>query len=322
MVITIIGILIALLLPAVQAAHEAARRMQCSNNLKQLALGCLNHEQAQGFLPSGGWYFSWVGDPDRGFDHRQPGGWVYNILPYIEQDTLHNLGSGKSLSPKQADLTTVSQMPLTVLYCPTRRTATLYGNDQTSNNPIYNINSISTSAHTDYAANGGMVTGVMSGQWVNLWNPQNPLGDGDPSFADGRGFVWPKAPQYDGVFYSTSTTRLAEITDGTTNTYLIGEKYVDPDYYTGACNSVYLAGNNGPAYVGYDWKTVRWSDTGPRQDQAGLPDYRNFGSAHASAFNMAMCDGSVRSISYTIDIATHGWLCNRHDGQVVDAGKF
>ena len=118
-VITIIGILIALPLPAVQAAREAARQLQCKNNIKQLALGCLNHEHVQGFLPTNGWTTFFEGDPDRGFSIHQPGGWVYNILPYIEQPAMHDLGAGQSFTTKMTTFTLREATPLAVLICPT-----------------------------------------------------------------------------------------------------------------------------------------------------------------------------------------------------------
>src|SRR3954451_22400540 len=84
-VIAIIGVLVALLLPAVQAARESARRMQCQNNLKQFGLAFQTHNDTNGFLPTDGFGYGWVGDPDLGFGIDQPGGWTFNILPYCEQ---------------------------------------------------------------------------------------------------------------------------------------------------------------------------------------------------------------------------------------------
>src|SRR6476659_9581645 len=103
-VIAIIGILVALLLPAVQAARESARRQQCSNHLKQLALGALNHEQTHQTFPTGGWGWFWVGDADRGFKRDQPGGWIYNLLPYVEEDAKYRLagdGNRETISAAQ-----------------------------------------------------------------------------------------------------------------------------------------------------------------------------------------------------------------------------
>ena len=124
-VIAIIGTLIGLLMPAVQSAREAGRRAQCANNVKQLATACLAHEEAQRHLPEGGWGYLCLGVPGRGFDPKtQPGGWIYNILPNIDQDPLWSgVGSTSGSAGAMLQLVTTA---LPVLNCPSRRRAVTY----------------------------------------------------------------------------------------------------------------------------------------------------------------------------------------------------
>src|SRR6266851_3374053 len=95
-VIAIIAILIMLLMPAVQKVREAAARIKCSNNIKQMALAMHNHHDAFKMLPSGGWGWNWVGDANRGVGQKQPGGWIFGILPFVEQQPLYNLATSQA----------------------------------------------------------------------------------------------------------------------------------------------------------------------------------------------------------------------------------
>ena len=119
-VIAIIGILVALLLPAVQAAREAARRVQCTNQVKQIALAWHLHHDVHKFFPSAGWGYKYMGDPDRGFGESQTGSWAYSCLPFMEEQAVHRLGAGiTDLNDKKAALTVLSSTPIAGFYCPT-----------------------------------------------------------------------------------------------------------------------------------------------------------------------------------------------------------
>src|SRR5262245_17993188 len=124
-VIAIIAILIGLLLPAVQKVREAAARMSCQNNLKQIGLGCHNHNDSLGFLPHGGEHWSFAPDYDASGSpltgERQRAGWGFQILPYIEQDNLFKGAAGTTNDQK---IIAAISTPVKTFFCPARRGAT------------------------------------------------------------------------------------------------------------------------------------------------------------------------------------------------------
>ncbi|MBA3480606.1 MAG: DUF1559 domain-containing protein [Pirellulales bacterium] len=334
-VIAIIGVLVALLLPAVQAAREAARRSQCSNQLRQQALGWQLHHDAHLFFPSAGWGYKWTSDPDRGVGAKQSGGWPYSILPFVEAAALHSKGKGASGTAKRDALTEVLQTPLAVFNCPSRRTAQAYANGDANAGPNINHNcgNPATLARCDYAANLGPITRPFFGDPAappfgiyTQWGP-GP----NPTQADqGLGFASVSFDTFKyclGVIYQRSEINLKHITDGASNTYMIGEKNVNPDYYSGGNSASNKdIGDDQAIWMSDDLDNNRntgpvnsagVSSAPPVQDRPGLSFVTSFGSAHAATFQMAMCDASVRSVSYDIDVNTHAAFGTRSSDETI-----
>jgi len=313
-VIAIIGMLVGLLLPAVQQAREAARQMQCGNNLKNLGLASLNHESTTRKFPSGGWHWGFTGDPDRGMNRNQPGGWTFSLLPFLEQNALYQLSSnGQPDTPDKAKATTALQTPVTVFYCPSRRAAKIYpgANDSLTNADSAALKSSGTCmvAKTDYAANYG---GYASNPGEARIYPSSYSQANEYSKKN----TWPTQTA-NGMIYSCSEVTMGEIRDGSSNTYLLGEKYLKPDAYETAGSS---SDDNG-VWTGADCDncrvTYKAAGSIPMQDRIGYDDYSmRFGSPHAGTFGMCMSDGSVQHISYSIDQDTHYNLGVRNDGNV------
>ena len=317
-VIAIIGVLVALLLPAVQAAREAARRSQCSNQLKQIGLAWQNHHDTFKHFPTGGWGWAWQGDPDLGFDDMQLGGWPYNILPFIEQDALRKMGAGMAAAQKRIALTELSKMQPSGFICPSKRPSapTAPKDHWAPRNINFAIGQLS--GKSDYAANNG--------------NSTTPEIEGPTSITQGLSSLyannWPRTESdvegvaHNGVCHARSMVNMKHITDGTTNTYMVGEKYQKVDSYAGSFASgtpTNDLGDNESLFSGQNRDQHRSTQYEPRQDRPGVDDTYTFGSAHPSAFGMAMCDASVRWIGFDVDLVAHKWLGVINDGQIAAA---
>jgi len=291
-VIAVVGVLIALMLPAVQAAREAARMTRCRNNLRQIVVGIHKFEAAQRYLPGHGGEKAPLGviynalRTARATRMKVAGNWILQSLIYMEDgllaDVLIATAKGTATDEQKKYAVTI---PVPSLYCPTRRAVAAYpliAAERTAFGPL--------GARTDYAINGGSSTS------------KGGSGTAGDTFT----------LEYDGVWSLGRRTALRHIIDGASNTYLVGEKSMDIlDYTSGedVGDRAPVAGltDNGGAANSY----VRFAVSSPTRDVANnCLSCHNFGSAHPAAWNVSMTDGSVRSLGYDLDVAVHRMMAS------------
>ena len=258
-VIAIIGVLVGMLLPAVQSTREASRRNVCQTNLKQLSLGSVQHEQAFGFLPTGGWAF--------------------NLLPFVEQEEIRNQGVGIQDAQAKADQAVVRlTTPLSIFTCPTRRPLTVWavtpGREfRVVSVPAVVSRRIDAVVRGDYAANMG--SGAAPYIYQSGGSPSS-IEDGDATSDENWINYWfdayspPRAP--DGVIFRRSMIRVQHITDGTSKTYLLGEKYLDPALLASGSDQ----GDDQCLYSGHDRDVLRVGFVPPHRDTRGFDPYDSY----------------------------------------------
>ena len=311
-VIAIIAILIALLVPAVQKVREAAARSQCQNNLKQIGLAVHSYHNATKKLP-----------PLRIAGGEGWATWFVQILPHLEQGNVYktwNLAQKYALQSPAA-----RQAQVSVFYCPSRR-------GPTDLSIAENFDSAdATTPPSNY-------TGTVQSRFSAANNPPGALGDYAACVGDFRGSPNnPSSPQWFSVQangaiilgtpsgdYSsfTSNTKLGSITDGTSNTFLAGEKHVPLGLFGK------LQVGDGSLYSGA-WTSFAGRVAGIEDPLAQSPNdmtksvggdawwARKFGSYHTGICQFVFCDGTVRAIRNSIDTTTLRRLAVRNDGEVV-----
>jgi prepilin-type N-terminal cleavage/methylation domain-containing protein/prepilin-type processing-associated H-X9-DG protein len=301
-VIAIIAVLIALLLPAVQSAREAARRSQCTNNLKQLALACHNYESSNGSFPMG----DHIGRTPDGNAMRQDFGHFVALLPFYEGGTIWN-AMNCSLTAFVGANSTVNGAGMSTLWCPSDDVAGL----TMPNTPDATgwDNSYQPMKYSSYAGN----MGTRPYRWddVKLSGSDGIFNHNSGSTYNANGSIWTLGPT------NFPPTRLATITDGTSNTILYGEH---------AHSKISLTGDPGDYYGTNWWTSGDWGDTtfstmfppnffkGKLQEIAAVqngtikelfPRSDDFSmtaaSNHPGGGNFAFCDGSVRFIKDSVN---------------------
>ena len=311
-VIAIIGVLIAILLPAVQQARAGARRMQCQNNLKQIGLALHQFHDAQGAFPPARLVYDGIRTPSS--DGTTPGmdepSWLIHILPHLEQSALY--GEWNLYTPFGQQSLTARQAVVQTFLCPERHGGTSpIAPDSTVVITLPcgcpgGVQHIPGGAVVDYVGNHGDLSPGAIGQSTDFyWGGQ------------GTGVIISSHPKSTGAGIITGwddKIAIRDITDGTSNTLMVGEPFIPEGEMT---RSPY----NGPAYFGRHFQNFTRIG-GPGVPLAHNPsDQRgtlySFGSAHSGMVQFALADGSVRGISTSISTGVLGDLCNRRDGSPV-----
>lgn len=273
-VISIIAVLIGLLVPAVQSAQEFARQTQCKNNLKQIGLGFNTHHERHECWPACGWGYGWAGDPNMGHSRRQPGGWMYNILPYTDYQGLWelgmNIGSSYTDENRKNAISEQIRTPTKWMNCPSRRANKAYPNSA-GQDVVNAINDQPVHARSDYAVNAGNFSNCTTGYSLpscigtvdNAYNTNYKLNWNALDRGNCSGY---SSYSNSGISYFASQFSQEDVKDGLSNTLCVAEKYLPVNDYQDGKNGC----DNNPAYVGFDWDNVRW---GPAfQGQTRRPD--------------------------------------------------
>ena len=278
---------------------------EVKNNLKQMGIAIHNHHDTYNRLPSCGWGWGWIGEPDRGTDRSQPGGWIYQLMAFMEQGNLQKLGAGM---PRAQQLKINYQLCSTVIpmqTCPSRRSGGPFKNNWGTSYWNCDPDTPLFLARSDYASNAGWPVDPRTSQIPYADVAFDPNGPGPSSLVEGdKPIFWTQSPynrRWTGVIYMRSQIRITDITNGTSNTYMLGEKYLNPtDYLTGNDTA-----DNEHMYVGADNDICRVTLFPPLRDTRGYQDFSRFGSAHVGGCNMLYCDGRVEVVAYDVDPAVH-----------------
>ena len=221
-------------------------------------------------------------------------GWGYNILPFIEQHSLHDLGKGQSAAAKRTAVAQRLGHRLTVFTCPTRRNGGPYANGWGIT--YRDSDTVTQVFRGDYAANSGH-------------QDADEFFAGPASLAAGDSptFPWPSTNGLSGLIFQRSEIANDDITRGRSEVYLLGEKYLNPDRYLDGND----AADNENVITGFNNDNFRSTFFPPLRDRRGYSDSFRFGSAHLNGAFMAYADGSVRLIMFTVDPAIHRNAGNR-----------